>query len=250
MADERANSTLVSIVMPCCGQLEYTRLSVPRLLRKSRPPFEVLFVDAGSLDGTSDYLAGVAAAAPVRVEILRGEREGDFPRLVDQALAQARGAFVAWVNNDVLVTEVWLQQLLALATAHEVIGVVGPMANIAPEAQRVPSIPYRLARPGPGTFPAVSAEAGVDTQGVDRFAQEHRQAHLGQWSELEQVGGFCWLSKRDVLGRVELMEKESMEGVFDAARFCLLARRAGYRLGCCRDLYVHHFGSNLLEGGR
>ena len=47
--------------------------------------------------------------------------------------------------------------------------------------------------------------------------------------------------------RVDLLEKGAEEGVFDAGRFSVRVRRAGYRLACCRDLFVHHFGSNLVE---
>src|SRR5206468_1433416 len=49
MADKRHGDGLVSVLMPCCGQLEYTKLSVSRVLKHSRPPFEVFFLDAGSL---------------------------------------------------------------------------------------------------------------------------------------------------------------------------------------------------------
>ena len=55
---------LVSILVPCCGQLEYTRLCVPSVLRHSRPPFELIFLDIGSLDGTAEYLAGVRPSGP------------------------------------------------------------------------------------------------------------------------------------------------------------------------------------------
>ena len=72
---------------------------MPRLLRHSSLPFEVLFVDAGSLDGTADYLAGIAAAAGVRVEILRDEGESAFPVLVVEAFARARGAFILAVSD-------------------------------------------------------------------------------------------------------------------------------------------------------
>src|SRR5207249_4803710 len=64
----KETTRLVSVVVPCCGQLEYTRLCVPSLLRHSRRPCELIFVDIGSLDGTPEYLAGVADAAPVRIE--------------------------------------------------------------------------------------------------------------------------------------------------------------------------------------
>jgi len=62
---------LVSILIPCCWQLEYTMLCLPSVLRYSRSPYELIFVDIGSLDWTPEYLAGVADAAPVRVEVVR-----------------------------------------------------------------------------------------------------------------------------------------------------------------------------------
>src|SRR2546429_9171783 len=67
-----AGTGLVSILIPCCGQLEYTKLCLPALLRHTRQPFELLVVDVGSLDGTADYLQGVAAALPnLRLVLLR-----------------------------------------------------------------------------------------------------------------------------------------------------------------------------------
>jgi hypothetical protein len=64
-------ANLASILVPCCGQLEYTKLAIPSLLAHTKQPFEVIFLDIGSLDGTAEYLAGTAAAAQVRVEVVR-----------------------------------------------------------------------------------------------------------------------------------------------------------------------------------
>lgn len=244
MADETG---LVSVLMPCCGQMEYTRLSVPRVLRHSRPPVELLCIDAGSLDGTADFLDGVAAVAPVPVTLFHSTDEAAFPRLVQEALAAARGALLAWVNNDVLVPEFWLQQLAALATANEKIGVVGPMANLAGEHQRVAAVPYRLARPKErGPLEGRHKDA-LDTGALDRFAAEHREANRRQWKEVDRLGGFCWLAKREVLQAVPLLETGAEEGTFDERRFAGRVRQAGFHLACCGDLFVHHFGGNLLE---
>ena len=68
--------SLVSIVIPCCGMLEFTRLCVPSVLQHSRPPFELIFLDVGSLDGTAEYLAGLQAVSAGRHR--RGET-GDEP---------------------------------------------------------------------------------------------------------------------------------------------------------------------------
>jgi GT2 family glycosyltransferase len=192
-------------------------------------------------------VAGVAAASPARVEVVRAEGEDGFARSVREALGLARGAFVAWVNNDVLVTESWLDQLVALVTAHESLGLVGPTANLAPDPQRAEHVPYRLARPGAGLAEATTGAGQLETQAVDLFAREQRNGHRGKWKEVDRLGGFCWLARREVLGRVELLEQGAEEGLFDAGRFSARVRRAGYRLACCRDLFVHHFGSNLVE---
>src|SRR6266704_4145762 len=66
-----AGSGLVSILVPCCGQLEYTKLCVASVLRFSRKPFELIFLDVGSLDGTREFIAGAAVAAGVRIESVR-----------------------------------------------------------------------------------------------------------------------------------------------------------------------------------
>ena len=69
---------LVSIIIPCCGMLDYTKLCVPSVLRHSREPYELIFLDIGSLDGTAEYLAGVRDAAPVRVEVVRTPADKDL----------------------------------------------------------------------------------------------------------------------------------------------------------------------------
>ncbi len=38
---------LVSILLPCAGMLDYTKLCVPSVLRYSREPFELIFLDIG-----------------------------------------------------------------------------------------------------------------------------------------------------------------------------------------------------------
>ena len=180
-----ANSTAqppapVSIIVPCCGQLEYTRYCLFSLLRHSRAPFEVICLDISSLDGTTEYLTGIATAAPVPVNILRAEAASDFKAACDQALAAARGEFVVWLNNDTIVPQRWLQHLVALASTHPQIGMVGPMANYGPPTQRVDEVPYRLGAKvkRPATFShKVLAD---DIAAVNQFAAEWREKNKGQ----------------------------------------------------------------------
>jgi GT2 family glycosyltransferase len=241
------SARLVSVVIPCCGQLEFTRRCVPALLRHSRPPFELIFLDIGSLDGTADYLAGVAAAAPARVELVRTAGELDFHAVCVEGFKRARAEFLVWLNNDTIVPAGWLQQLVGLCSGSERIGVVGPMSNHAPALQRVGPVPYRLgtrSKAQPGRNGSVESP-DQDIETVNQFAGSWREAHKGQWFEADRLGGFCLLVKRSMLQRVNFFDDRADQGVFDADAFCGRVRQAGYHLACCRDLFVHHFGSRL-----
>jgi GT2 family glycosyltransferase len=153
-----ALSGLASIIIPCCGMLEYTRLLVPSLLRRTRDPFELIFIDIGSLDGTAEYLDGVGAAARVHVEVVRTETDLGIGDAVRKALARAAGEYVVLLNNDTIVTDSWLNQLTGLANLSPAIGLVGPMSNYAAPPQLVESVPYRVGVRGQGT--------GVRSEGV------------------------------------------------------------------------------------
>jgi len=247
-ASAKETARLVSILVPCCGQLEYTRLCVPSLLHHSRRPYEIIFLDIVSFDSTSEYLAGVAAAAPVRIDVVHAATESDFRTTVAEGLARARGEFIVWLNNDTLVTDGWLTQLVALCSSHDLIGMAGPMANFAPSPQRVSPVPYRI---GARTkvLPGCADQSDQDLKDLEtvtHFAQEWREQHKGQWFEVDQLGGFCLLMKRAALQKVSFFDEQAEKGLFDAGALCSRMRQAGYYLACCRDLYIHHFGSRLL----
>jgi GT2 family glycosyltransferase len=239
----------VSVIVPCWGQLEYTRLCVPSLLRHSRPPYELVFVDLGSLDGTPDYLAGLAAGAPVPVQVVRAATALGTAAACRDALARARGELLVFLNNDVIVTAGWLEQLTALLALAPTIGLAGPVANEAPAAQRVEVVPYRIgpkrtAAPGDAAW----ADFLVEIDAVDAFARKWHEEHRGEWQEVERLGGFCVMVRREVLARVGGVQAGAGQGLLDVDHLGAQARAAGFTLACCRDLFVHHFGSQILLG--
>ena len=135
----------ISIVVPCCGMLEYTKLCVPSILKNSRAPFELIFVDIGSLDGTSEYLAGLQAGltGQIRIEIVRSETDLGLKEACQKALRQTLGDFIVLLNNDTIVTSGWLNQLTGLASFSMTVGMAGPMSNMAAPPQLVETVPYR-----------------------------------------------------------------------------------------------------------
>jgi GT2 family glycosyltransferase len=249
---------LASIVVPCCGQLEYTRLCVPSLLKHTRHPFELIFLDIGSLDGTAEYLAGLAAAAPIRVEMVRTATDLGIADAVQEALKLCRGEFVVLLNNDAIVTDAWLNQLTGLAQMTPAIGLVGPMSNYAAPPQLVEKVSYRIRSQGAGDREQRTENRGqrtenrggmVDVDAVDAFARKWREEHKGKWVEVERLGGFCLLIKREVLKRIGHLREAGDLALFDTDLLCQKARQAGFTLACCKDLFVHHFGTRTFAHG-
>ena len=81
-------------------------------------PWELIAVDNGSTDGTASYLAGVRDMAAVPVTIVSNPRNVGFPAAINQRLRAARGEYLVLLNNDVVVTDGWLDQLIALVNAE------------------------------------------------------------------------------------------------------------------------------------
>jgi GT2 family glycosyltransferase len=242
-----ALSGLVSIIVPCCGMLDYTKLCVPSVLRYSRDPFELIFLDIGSLDGTAEYLAGVQTAARIRVEIVRAPTDLEISSAVSEALARAAGEYVVLLNNDTVVTEAWLNQLTGLAKMTPAIGMVGPMSNYAAVPQLVEPVPYRI---GPRKGPRhQDRHFLVDVEAVNDFAVSFREQNKGKWMEVDRLGGFCLLLKRQVLDKIGSLQKWSDLSLFDTDILSAKARQAGFTLACCRDLFIHHFGTRSFAHG-
>jgi GT2 family glycosyltransferase len=246
-----APAGLVSILIPCCGMLEYTKLCVPSVMRHSRIPFEVIFLDIGSLDGTAEYLAGVAAAPQVRVEVVRTPTDLGIAEVVQEALDQARGEYLVLLNNDTVVTPYWLDQMIALAKMSPTVGLVGPMSNYAAPPQLVETVPYRIG-PKKGVRSQTGKERSevlVDVSAVHAFAREFHQKNKGNWVAPERLGGFCLLLKREVLLKIGPLDAAAGLGLFDTDLLSLKARQAGYTLACCCDLFIHHFGTRTFAHG-
>jgi len=233
--------SLVSILIPCAGQMEYTKLCVPSILKNTRDPFELIALDIGSLDGTSGYLAGIAAAARQRVEVVRTLTDLGLAQVIEDAVKLARGEYLVLLNNDTIVPSLWLTQLVALAQRIPEVGLIGPMSNYAAPPQVVERVPYRIRRR--------AADGLVDVSAVEEFAARLREENKGKWFEAERLGGFCLLVKREVLKRIGHLRESGDLGLFDTDSLCAKARQAGFELAVCKDLFVHHFGTRIFAHG-
>lgn len=89
---------LVSVVLPTRDRLAYLREAVSSVRAQSLPRWELLVVDHGSRDGTGAWLDSLGDP---RIRVLERPLPGANPaRLRNEALRQARGRYVAFLDSD------------------------------------------------------------------------------------------------------------------------------------------------------
>ncbi|QDU10762.1 glycosyltransferase [Gimesia aquarii] len=215
---------LTSIIIVTHNQLPYTQQCIDSLRMRTDEPYELIFVDNGSTDGTPAYLNTLADAK----FILNSENRG-FPAAVNQGIEIASGNNILLLNNDTLLTTGWLNRLLTQLHSSAEIGIVGPVSNNVSGPQQIP-ISY------------------TDLSSLDGFAWDWGKRHDQQSLDEERLVGFCMLMKREVVNQIGTLDEQFGIGCFEDDDFCRRAITAGYRTVIAVGAFVHHFGSRSFIG--
>jgi hypothetical protein len=194
---------------------------------------KVLLVDNGSTDGSVAFLKEKFP----EIELIENARNVGFAEGNNVGIrrAQEMGAeFVLLLNNDTTVEPAFLMELVDAAQADERIGVIGPRLNRAAKRDRVWFAGGKI-----------SMWLGW-TRHVGNRSKDRGQ-FTGVVDEDYQTGAAMMLS-REALAKTGLLDADYVS-YFEDADLCVRARRAGFRVVCCRDALVWHKVSGSTGGG-
>src|SRR4030065_2842493 len=91
---------LISVVMPCYNAAPYVEEAVESVLQQSYPQVELIVMDDGSTDGSTEILQRLATENPDRISVFYQSRVGPFAART-QGLVHANGNFIAFLDaND------------------------------------------------------------------------------------------------------------------------------------------------------
>lgn len=104
---------LVSVVVPAYNVKQYLGRCVSSILEQTYTNIEIVLVDDGSTDGTSE-LCDTVAAADSRVHTIH-KANGGLAEARNVALSHCRGAWIAFVDSDDFVSPIFIETLVRAA---------------------------------------------------------------------------------------------------------------------------------------
>lgn len=199
------------IIIPIWNQMVFTRDCINSIKKYTKCPFRLILVDNASDAETRVYLESIKDAGTL---LIRNEKNLGFVKAVNQGIAASDAEYVCLLNNDTIVTDGWLEEMIAVAGSAKDIGVVNPASNNL------------------GQKPAAG-------EPVELYARKLKK-ESGKYVEMGAAIGFCMLIKREVLMHIGAFDEIYGMGNFEDTDFSRRAIKEGYRCVTARGAYVYH----------
>lgn len=218
----------VSIIALTYNALDYTKEFVKSVQKNTPLDYELILIDNSSTDDTPAYLLELQKNNKNVKVILNKENIG-FPAGINQGLLESNGKYVLIANNDIVVTENWLERLIEVAESEKRIGIVGPVSNIVSGLQ-------------------LDLNAEYDSiKKMQTYASNLKMQKQGEVLHFPRVAFLCTLVKREVLEKIGGLDEIFSPGNFEDDDFCLRAQLAGFKTVIAKDVFIHHYGSKSFK---
>ncbi|MFC4596947.1 glycosyltransferase family 2 protein [Cohnella hongkongensis] len=214
---------LTSIVILTLNNLDQTMRCLHSIRVFTNSPYELIFVDNGSTDGTVAWLSQQPDVKLIANGVNRG-----FAAACNQGAAAAAGDHIVLLNNDTIVSHHWLTVLLQCLHADERTGIVGPRSNFV--------------------LPLQKLEADVRQEGqYHLFAQSYNRHQPDLWQDLCALSGFCMLLRRSTWHRLGGFDEAFGVGGYEDIDLGYRALKAGLVLRLAGDAFVYHEGNQSFN---
>ena len=114
----------VAVIVATYNGRQYLPAALASVATQSQPPAELIVVDAGSTDGTTDLLTSITSDFPA-VRVIAAPQRCTAPQARNLALSATDATYIATLDQDDLMAPDRLSQQLAVLTAEPAFTAVG-----------------------------------------------------------------------------------------------------------------------------
>jgi hypothetical protein len=228
---------LVSVIMPVHDAALYLGAAMRSVLTQKLGNLELIVVDDASTDGSSEIARGFSDP---RLRLFRSELPVNAAGARNLALAEARGAFIAFLDADDIATPRWLAHQIDFLRRTPTVGVVASRLILIDEQGRPRGSAFK--KRSPHEIPATLlfenclplSSSTVRRSLVEPFRPEFAPAEDYElWTRLTPKGGFAVKGRPLVRYRVHgasvsARQPERMQAAV-AAIHALQLDRLGFR---------------------
>lgn len=103
----------LSIITAVYNQLPMNQIYWENLVKNTKHAFELIVIDNASTDASADFFESVGA------RVIRNPGNYSYPVSQNQGIALAQGEWLAFLNNDIIVSKDWDETLIANAEHNQ-----------------------------------------------------------------------------------------------------------------------------------
>jgi len=228
LINSQEDSESVTVVLVTYNSSATIGACLDSLVATIRSSDRVIVVDNGSRDNTADLVQGYLSSLPL--QLIQNQNNAGYTAAGNQGIKATETPFVVLLNPDTVVTQGWLNRLLAVFSDKQV-AAVGPVSNFAAGRQSV-------ACHWQGELPRSIAP--------EQAAGDLYRMRQGQTEEAKILIGFCLMLRRSALEHAGLMDERLFLGNDDLELSWRL-RLYGYRLQIATGCFVYHEGQHSFR---
>jgi len=220
---------LVSVVIPNWNGKRFLAGCLDSLGKQKYEFVEIVIVDNGSRDGSVEFLTEKYP----HVRLFKFEHNTGFSVAVNKGIVEAKGEFVALLNNDTIVDELWVSELVKVMREHPEIGSAGckmlayddrTLLDGAGDGYRRGGLPGRIG---------------------------HRERDTGRFDLPRYILGACGgaaIYRRELFDQIGLLDEDYFAYLEDVD-FGLRAQNAGHKCYYVPTAIVYHLGCGTTGSG-
>lgn len=222
----------VDIIICVYNAYEDVKRCIESVLKYTSDPYRIVIVDDNSEELTATYLRSVAENSE-KVKLIRNESDlHGYTYAANIGLRSADADYYVMLNSDTIVSEHWIDNMMACGESDTQIGVVGPLSNTASWQ----SVPKLTDDDGDWCHNEIPEEFTIST------VAKMIESNSGKiYPQVPLLNGFCLMIKREVIDKIGYFDEENFgRGFAEEDDYNTRAVKAGFKLAIADDTYIYH----------